>query len=91
MSNGLRVWNASGVMTLDVSDRLTRIVQNQDCSFAVGVTSVSFAVPGYVNDGTWGFVVSRAIARLTISGQTFTLTRFSSTAAETITVTVFRF
>ena len=91
MSNGLRLWDANGVMTLDVSDRLTRVVQNQDCSFAVGVTAVSFAVPGYVNDGTWGFVISKAIARLTISAQTFTLTRLSSTTAEIITVTVFRF
>lgn len=91
MSNGLRVWNESGMMTLDVTDRLTRLVHTQYCSFPIGVTSYSFLVPGFLDDGTWGYVVSRSICQLSIIGSQFTLLRYGGTQADIVVVTVFRF
>jgi hypothetical protein len=46
MSFGLRVWDTSGNLTLDVTDRITRLIQNIDVYFPDGVGQVNITIPG---------------------------------------------
>lgn len=52
MSQGLRVWNASGVLVLDITDRLTRIHGTYSANLS-SVYQVEISVPGCRADGTW--------------------------------------
>lgn len=51
MAYGLKVWDANGNVTLDVSDRITR----HHGSYYYTITSpyTDVTVPGAVDDGTW--------------------------------------
>ena len=52
MSYGLRVWDASGVLQLDITNRITRIYSTH--SFSISATSSqNINVPGISTDGTW--------------------------------------
>ena len=64
MSYGLRVWDASGGILIDVSDRLSRFhsyhsgtsTYNRVLSVerpTVFVNRATISVPGLVNDGSW--------------------------------------
>jgi short subunit fatty acids transporter len=59
MSYGLRVWNSSGVLTLDITDRLTRIVSTHSFSFFVpneiyvSEKSFNIIVPNISANGAW--------------------------------------
>lgn len=52
MSYGLRVWDASGVLQIDVTNRITRIFGVYSFSVAAG-SSTNVSVPGITTDGTW--------------------------------------
>jgi len=52
MSQGLRVWNASGVLQLDITNRITRIHGTYSYSIAAG-SNTTISVPGISTDGTW--------------------------------------
>ena len=52
MSYGLRVWNASGVLTLDVSERLSQVIQYGQLTCPPGVTVVTY-VTGMVTGGSY--------------------------------------
>ena len=58
MSYGLKVWDASGNLTLDTTDRLTRFVTSITPGSISVSTTVSYSVPGIVDDGTWFLVVT---------------------------------
>lgn len=55
MSFGLKVWDASGVLTLDIIDRLPRYWGSYAFSFSTKSATVS--VPGMSTDGTWAVAV----------------------------------
>ena len=52
MSYGLEIWNAAGVKTLKVTDRLNRFVSQMDV-YAPDTNPINISVPGMRNDGTW--------------------------------------
>lgn len=59
MSYGLRVWDASGNLTLDVTDRITRVISTHSLNPGMFTSSGlvrtgKVSVPGAVDDGTWG-------------------------------------
>lgn len=60
MAQGLQVWDANGVLVLDVTERLTRHVVSGSYQppAGSGVQTVFVAVPGMANDGTWIVVAS---------------------------------
>jgi hypothetical protein len=57
MSYGMRVWDASGNITLDVTDRITRFVTSITPGTIAANSTVSYSVPGIVDDGTWFLIV----------------------------------
>jgi hypothetical protein len=59
MAHGLQVFNSSGQLTLDVSDRLTRLhsVVNVSVPAYTGSTRAgTVAITGMTTDGTWYMV-----------------------------------
>jgi hypothetical protein len=57
MSYGMRIWDASGNLTLDTTDRLTRFVTSITPGTIAPQATVSYSVPGIVDDGTWFLIV----------------------------------
>lgn len=55
MSYGLRVWDASGNITVDVTDRLTRFFAVYSVSFTTTSSEPDkyIYINGISNDGTW--------------------------------------
>lgn len=54
MSYGLKVWNASGVVTFDSTIRVARVHSTHAVNLAYGA-SVFVYIPGYTLDGTWSY------------------------------------
>lgn len=52
MSYGLQVWDASGALVLDVSDRISRFVGTYSYSIPNGSTETTVSVPG-AESSTW--------------------------------------
>jgi len=52
MAYGLRIFNASGVVRLDTTDRVARYVSHHTGTLANG-SSTTVAVSGLSDDGTW--------------------------------------
>jgi hypothetical protein len=59
MAYGLEIWNAAGVKTLSVTDRLARYHGTFTVTIASGGTA-SLSVPGYALDGTWFYFIPGA-------------------------------
>jgi len=55
---GLRIWDASGNLTLDTTDRITRFVTRITPGTIAPLTTVNYSVPGIADDGTWFLVVN---------------------------------
>lgn len=56
MSYGLRVWNSSGVLTLDISERLSQVISYGTATVPAG-SYVNVSVSGMAqNDGWFVFV-----------------------------------
>lgn len=53
MSHGLRVYNSSGQITLDLTDRLSRFIGVFSYASIPPGGTVTLSVPGFTNDGTW--------------------------------------
>ena len=53
MSNGLRIWNSSGQLTLDISERLARYHATITLSSIGPSQTVTIPVAGYNTDGSW--------------------------------------
>lgn len=66
MTYGLRVWDGTGGLMLDVTDRITRFVGTYSFYIAPFQTSVDISVPGASPD-TW-FAVSEEAHASVISG-----------------------
>ena len=52
MSYGLQVWDSAGVLSLDTTHRISRLVTTFSYSVS-SPTSYNVAIAGMVNDGTW--------------------------------------
>lgn len=76
MSYGLMVWNASGTLTLDTTVRVVNYHSQHSFNIARR-TSLVISVPGYVNDGTWGYYVS-SLSEVTITVSTGSITLFNN-------------
>ena len=59
MSYGLRVWNASGVLELDITNRLIRMHSKHSYSIAIN-SNTTISVPGITTDGTWMAIASHS-------------------------------
>ena len=57
MSQGLRVWDASGVLSLDITNRLTKEHSTYSFSIPAYTPTFNIYVPGIENNGTW-FVIT---------------------------------
>lgn len=87
MSYGLRVWNAAGTLTLDITDRLTRVHGVFPFTTpATSTASVFVTVPGYTNDGTWAFFVTHNGVKVSVSGSVFQITSFGEAISAQIVV-----
>lgn len=53
MSFGLRVWDATGQLTLEVTDRIGRYHGTITLGNTAARGSTNYPVPGYSLDGTW--------------------------------------
>lgn len=57
MSYGLRVWNASNQLILEVTDRIGRYNSTVTLSAIAPRGSANYSVPGYALDGTWFYFI----------------------------------
>lgn len=53
MSQGLRIRNASGQLTLEVTDRLARFHSTLALTNIGPRATANFSIPGYSSDGSW--------------------------------------
>lgn len=96
MPYGLRVWDASGNLTLDTTDRITRyhstVTVATDAIAPSGTLNVT--VSGLTLDGTWFFVLatgSLLYVYMTISTNTITFTNTSTfQTAGNFSIDIFR-
>ena len=72
MSYGLQVFDASGGVVLDVSDRLTRFYADYSVSITPG-QPVYIPVPGMVDDGTWAVIPQAYIVNVLVGSGGFTV------------------
>lgn len=94
MSQGLRVWNASGVLVLDITDRLTRIHGTYSADVS-SLMEVEISVPGCRNDGTWAVFCTNGARGRTETDKVVVFASGKSTfigpRISVITVTVLRY
>ncbi len=57
MSHGLRIWNSSGQLILEITDRIGRYNSTVTLSAIAPRGTASYSVPGYALDGTWFFFI----------------------------------
>lgn len=57
MPYGVRIWDGSSNLILDTTDRITRFVTSITPGTIAPTTTVTYSVPGIVDDGTWFLVV----------------------------------
>tara|TARA_R110000787_G_scaffold104873_1_gene212246 strand:- start:479 stop:760 length:282 start_codon:yes stop_codon:yes gene_type:complete len=92
MAYGLNVWDASGNVRLDTSDREFRYVAFYTGSVSAS-SSTNVSVSGLTNDGTWGLNEtqgSNLFLELSIGTNQFTVTNTNSFNSGTYNVQVFR-
>ena len=65
MSQGLRIWDATGQMILNITDRLFRLHSTVVLPNINPNASVNFSIPGMRQDSSW-FVLARASVPLGI-------------------------
>ena len=92
MAYGLKVYDASGNVRLDTTDREFRYI-----SFHTGTvsasSSVNVSVSGMTNDGTWGLNETQGTnidAEISMGTNQFTVTNNNSFNSATYNVQVFR-
>ena len=92
MAYGLQIWDASGNVRLDTSDREFRYVAFYTGSVSAS-SSTNVSVSGLTNDGTWGLNEtqgSNLFLELSIGTNQFTVTNTNSFNSGTYNVQVFR-
>ena len=79
MSYGLRVWNASGALLIDISDRLVRAHGTYAVGSVGGKSTKTISVPGLKpSDGTWFYIVEQASMYFSINAVSNGLTVYNS-------------
>ena len=66
MAYGLRIWDASGILALDISDRITRVHSIHSLSAGPN-TSTFYAESGVTADGSWGATIGSVAGFATVS------------------------
>ena len=66
MAYGLRIWDASGILALDISDRITRIHSIYNLSAGPN-TSTFYAVSGVTANGSWCATIGSIAGFATVS------------------------
>lgn len=93
MSYGLRVWDASGNLRLDISDRITRFWGEYTISFTT--TSAEspkyISVPDMTTDGTWFVLSSSNNVVCYVEGARVRAEKMYPYMTSTATILVFRF
>lgn len=84
MAYGLRVYNSSGLIAIDVSDRLTRFVSSHTTN--LNNSSQDIYVTGLVNDGTWAAWADNMYASVRIFTGYFTVQLLYVSGAVTVNV-----
>lgn len=90
MSYGLQVWNSSGQLILDVSDRLSRFIQSVTVTLAPGA-SITVPITGYTTDGTWFVYATSYIYVTIVEVNNGIYLKNSSQTNQTITTTIYIF
>lgn len=95
MSYGIKVWDESGQLILDVTDRLARYHSTIVLSSIAKRTSSTFSVPGYALDGTWFFFIrTQSTSYLKISeisgGFSVFNESYTSALGSGVTIDIFR-
>jgi len=92
VSYGLRVWDASGALQLDITDRLTRFVGQYGVSFTTTSSEPDkyIYISGISNDGTWFVNNSNSNTGTWIEPGRVVITKLYSFAQISTTVLVFR-
>lgn len=96
-SFGLRLYDSSGNLQLDTSDRVPRIIysfvitdfywaQVQGASAGVFSYQRDVSVPGFSNDGTWGYTVNLYY----VIRNNETLTVYANSASDIVYMQVWR-
>jgi hypothetical protein len=75
MSSGLRIWDASGNMTLEITDRLSRYIGLSPYFFPANVSSVFVNVAGAEPSSWFAFSYDAINPRCITSSNGFTLYR----------------
>tara|TARA_R110002153_G_scaffold105017_2_gene243219 strand:+ start:181 stop:462 length:282 start_codon:yes stop_codon:yes gene_type:complete len=92
MAYGLQIWDASGNVRMDTTDREVRFVAYYTGSTAAN-SSTTISVAGLSNDGTWGLndtAYGNVDASLSIGSGEFTHTNSNSFNAVNYSIQVFR-
>jgi hypothetical protein len=94
MSYGLQVFNANGVLEVDSSSRLTRIVSTFTFNTASGTNAspaiITITYAGIALDGTWGITPIGMNGTAVLTANTITISKYASYDATTNTITLFR-
>lgn len=82
MSHGFQVWDASGALQLDISDRITR-VHSMHPLYTNYIGSFTVSVPGFsIGDSSWLFYVDNSMFGVTVSGSVFTISSYTSVVTD---------
>jgi hypothetical protein len=89
MAYGLRTYDSSGNLFIDVSDRLTRYVTSVYVS--VGSRGSTFvSVSGMSGDGTWAIIGVANYLAITYGSNGFTVNNQSTSSTVSATLHIFR-
>lgn len=75
MAYGIKVWDSSGNVTLDVTDRLTREYGTGSVYWEAFQVNNTITIPGITNDGTWFIKTTSVITDINSSTGVVTLER----------------
>ncbi len=92
MSYGFQVWNPSGVIQIDTSTSLTRLVAFVQFTMAAnGPVEQSFTIPGMIDTDDLHITSSNPYFNLkTRSGESITITRLVTGSLDTYNAQAFR-
>lgn len=90
MAYGLECWSASGIKTLSITDRITRLISVIPVSFSTA-SWVRVEVPSLANDGTWAVIINSDWANIRLGSGYFEVRHSRELRELTYTAYVLRF
>lgn len=81
MSTGIRMWDISGNLILDLTDRITKNMYSGSVTLPAGVDAVTVSAPGLVSDDSW-MVVASSGCYIQYGSGSFVLRRSSTYGAQ---------